>query len=38
VRPDATVPIDETFTLNMTATSITDNNKSDVVKAVTTRK
>lgn len=38
VRPNSTVPVNETFTLNMTAASEFDNNKLDVVKAVTTRK
>ncbi len=37
VRPNSTVPVNETFTLNMIAASEFDN-KSDVVKAVTTRK
>ncbi len=38
VNPNSTVPIDETYTLSITATSGNDSSKLDVVKAVTTRK
>ena len=36
IKPDATVPIGDSITLTMTGTSMSDNSKIDVVKAVTT--